>query len=205
MKTAELRVTHETAYDVVVVGGGPAGLCAGLASTRLGMKTLLVEKAACLGGEMTSGLHPLICGWQPHLAPVPAVRGLPAELTDRVCAFYDDKRRSFFDPELTKHVAEQMLLEAGAAGALCVKRAVAQGPQRDSSSASIALTRRIAIITTCLTIRGRPRKNAWPHHPELAATRWSRSSECSLVIRRISKLISRDIGRPTTIKRRMHV
>jgi thioredoxin reductase (NADPH) len=33
-------------YDIVIIGGGPAGLTAGLYATRSKMKTLLVEKAA---------------------------------------------------------------------------------------------------------------------------------------------------------------
>ena len=43
-------------YDVVVVGSGPAGIGAALASGRSGAKTLLVEKQSYLGGMLTAGL-----------------------------------------------------------------------------------------------------------------------------------------------------
>jgi len=47
--------------DVLVAGGGPAGLAAAIASARCGMKTLLVEKNGWLGGMATSGLvHPFM-------------------------------------------------------------------------------------------------------------------------------------------------
>lgn len=43
-------------YDVIVVGGGPSGIPAAVAAARKGMKTLLVERGAALGGLMISGL-----------------------------------------------------------------------------------------------------------------------------------------------------
>lgn len=43
-------------YDVIVVGGGPAGVPAAVAARRMGLKTLLVEKSAILGGLAVSGL-----------------------------------------------------------------------------------------------------------------------------------------------------
>jgi len=43
-------------YDVAVIGGGPSGVCAAVASARLGMKVLLVESTGLLGGMATSGL-----------------------------------------------------------------------------------------------------------------------------------------------------
>lgn len=42
--------------DVLVVGGGPAGLAAALSSARKGMKTTLVENSGSLGGMATIGL-----------------------------------------------------------------------------------------------------------------------------------------------------
>lgn len=43
-------------YDVIVVGGGPGGIPAAVAAKRMGMKTLLVERSAVLGGLAISGL-----------------------------------------------------------------------------------------------------------------------------------------------------
>ena len=41
--------------DVVVAGGGPAGVCAAVSAARLGAKTILVERFGCLGGNLTLG------------------------------------------------------------------------------------------------------------------------------------------------------
>ncbi len=41
------------AYDVIIIGGGPAGLSAGLYTSRAGLKTLLIEKGM-IGGQITN-------------------------------------------------------------------------------------------------------------------------------------------------------
>src|SRR6266566_2070063 len=46
--------TGRRIYDVVVVGGGPAGSAAAIQAARLGAQTLLVEKNGVLGGTTTS-------------------------------------------------------------------------------------------------------------------------------------------------------
>ncbi len=53
-------------YDVVVVGSGPAGIGAAFAASRGGAKTLLVEKNATIGGQMTSGLVTGFHGMRSH-------------------------------------------------------------------------------------------------------------------------------------------
>lgn len=47
----EIPVVAET--DVLVVGSGPGGLAAALASAREGVDTMLVERFGCLGGNIT--------------------------------------------------------------------------------------------------------------------------------------------------------
>ena len=37
-------------YDVVIIGGGPAGMAAALASRKQGAKTLILERDVRLGG-----------------------------------------------------------------------------------------------------------------------------------------------------------
>lgn len=42
-------------YDVVVVGGGPAGIAAAFSASKLGLKTAIIERHAMLGGNWTNG------------------------------------------------------------------------------------------------------------------------------------------------------
>jgi hypothetical protein len=49
--------------DVLVVGGGMAGVGAAVAAGRMGLKTLLVEYFGCLGGNGTSGMVNNFCGY----------------------------------------------------------------------------------------------------------------------------------------------
>jgi len=52
----ELDVRHET--EVLVVGGGPAGIAAALAAARQGASVRLIEAHGCLGGMGTAGMVP---------------------------------------------------------------------------------------------------------------------------------------------------
>ena len=54
MQEIETRRMQE--YDVIVVGGGVAGVAAAVAAARNGAKTLLMEKQVVLGGLATIGL-----------------------------------------------------------------------------------------------------------------------------------------------------
>ena len=52
--------THE--FEVCVVGGGMAGMCAAIASARTGAKTALVHDRPVLGGNASSEVRMWICG-----------------------------------------------------------------------------------------------------------------------------------------------
>ena len=39
-------------FDVVVVGGGPAGLAAAVTASELGLRSVLIEKTSRLGGQL---------------------------------------------------------------------------------------------------------------------------------------------------------
>lgn len=59
MKPRELE--YFDGYDVIVVGGGPAGVAAACAAGREGAKTLLIEATGALGGMSTMGMVPAWC------------------------------------------------------------------------------------------------------------------------------------------------
>lgn len=70
-------------YDLVVIGGGPGGFPAAIAAARAGIKTLLVERNAFLGGVAATGL-PLLAFYDRTGAQV--VAGIADELVKRLTA-----------------------------------------------------------------------------------------------------------------------
>lgn len=75
-------------FDVVVAGGGMAGIAAAIAAGRNGAKTLLIEQAGWLGGmgiTGATGLHTFYNVFDPVGAPrLKLVEGIAQELVDRV-------------------------------------------------------------------------------------------------------------------------
>src|SRR4051794_32010444 len=70
--------------DVVVVGGGPAGLAAAVAAARNGASVTLLERYAHLGGMAAGGMVLLLDDMVNGLEIT--VRGLAAEIIERMTA-----------------------------------------------------------------------------------------------------------------------
>ena len=68
--------------DVIVVGGGPAGLAAAIASARVGAKTTLIEQFGYLGGTATASLMACLNGFRNQVEPdtMQVVRGIAEEI-----------------------------------------------------------------------------------------------------------------------------
>ncbi|MBE6929675.1 MAG: FAD-dependent oxidoreductase [Ruminococcaceae bacterium] len=70
--------------DVLIIGGGPAGLCAALASARAGANTLLIEQAGFCGGMATAGLVAPFMTCYDSGGKTMLIRGLFEEIVDRL-------------------------------------------------------------------------------------------------------------------------
>mgnify|MGYP005844729401 CR=1 FL=1 len=103
--------------EVVVLGGGPAGVAAAIAAGRLGRDVLLVERYGCLGGLATGGLVIALDTYGPRGRVL--MSGLAVEFRDRLYArnaAHNPETHSHespvYDPEVLKHVALEMVEEA---------------------------------------------------------------------------------------------
>ncbi|MDZ7618640.1 MAG: FAD-dependent oxidoreductase [Patescibacteria group bacterium] len=93
--------------DVVVCGGGPAGVAAAIAAARAGAKTCLLEANGCIGGIWTGGLLSYLLDY--HNKP-----GVMQEIIARLKEREQARRApNMVDPEAMKLVLEQMCLESG--------------------------------------------------------------------------------------------
>ncbi|HOA84980.1 MAG TPA: FAD-dependent oxidoreductase [Bacillota bacterium] len=77
-----VKVEYET--DVLVAGGGPAGLCAAIAAARCGAKTMLIEKNGFCGGMATAGLVAPFMTCYDSGGELMLIRGLFEEIVDRL-------------------------------------------------------------------------------------------------------------------------
>ena len=73
-----LETTHELSCDVLVAGGGPAGVPAALAAARCGASVILCQDRPVLGGNASSEVRMHICG-----ADIGGGRGKELELEAR--------------------------------------------------------------------------------------------------------------------------
>ena len=80
------RLPVRGAYDVVVLGGGPAGIAAAAAAAGLGRRTLLVERYGFLGGMGTAAGVTNFCGTFANVYGNirPVVHGILDELLERL-------------------------------------------------------------------------------------------------------------------------
>ena len=92
----------EKNYDVVVAGGGPAGICAAVEAARSGAKTALIERYGCVGGNLTQGyVGPLLGGT--------CAGTMSEEIAQRICPVPG----AVPDFEWAKDVLTDMLAGAG--------------------------------------------------------------------------------------------
>ena len=101
-------------YDVLVVGGGPAGVACAYTASKLGLKTVLVEKNNYLGGQITGAL----------VVPMMQSAGenLNTDFFDTLVKYskkynaqitYSDGNDGWFNPVLLKIVFEKILKDSG--------------------------------------------------------------------------------------------
>ena len=113
----ERRVPVTETVDVLVAGGGPAGIAAAVAAAREGAKTLLVERYGYLGGMITGSHVTWVIGVGDGSKPV--ARGITQDIRDRLeplgAVTYSKPVGDYMvDAEVFKWQAVEMLEEAGA-------------------------------------------------------------------------------------------
>jgi hypothetical protein len=113
MKTLVLAVMAVVAgaaaaerYDVVVYGGTPAGIAAGVTAAREGASVVVIEPTRWIGGMVTGGLA------RSDVGKKETVGGFAKEFFSKASAGYDPKWMWYAEPKTNMAVFESMLAEA---------------------------------------------------------------------------------------------
>ena len=113
-------------YEVVVIGGGPAGVMAAVAAARTGRSTILVERYGFLGGAGSAGGLSTFCGLHAnvHGEHRQVVHGLADDLLERMdglgglnpphLSFANRIMAQAYDISTYKIAADDLLVDAGA-------------------------------------------------------------------------------------------
>ena len=111
-------------YDVVVLGGGPAGMAAAVAAAQSGCSTLLIERYGFLGGMGTAAGVTNFCGLHANVHGVirRVVHGVASDLLDRIArlgglnephALFGKTVAQAYDTAAYKIAADELMAAAG--------------------------------------------------------------------------------------------
>ncbi len=112
-------------YEVVVLGGGPAGIAAATAAGRTGRKTLLIERYGFLGGMGTAAGVTNFCGLYANVygEHKRVVHGVSTEFLERIdrlgglnaphLSFQNKIQAQAYDTSAYKVAADELLAAAG--------------------------------------------------------------------------------------------
>lgn len=107
--------SSSTHYDVIVAGGGSAGIAAAVGAARAGARTLLIERGPCLGGAATLRNVVTYCGLYTRDDPRQVVFGIADEVVAglRARGAVSEPRKFnavtvVFDPESVKVVLDDL-------------------------------------------------------------------------------------------------
>ncbi len=116
MPKLELNYKELPPCDVLVAGGGSAGVAAAVSAGRAGAKTILIEKSTFLGGMATGALVTPMMKNALDARNI-LTKGVFLEVCNRLVkagggATFQDGNPGWFNPEVYKWVLDEMCLEA---------------------------------------------------------------------------------------------
>ena len=108
-KNQEIKQS-DSSYDLVVVGGGVAGICTAVSAARLGLKVALVHDRPILGGNNSSEVRVHLGAWQ-NMPPYPRLGDVLAEFgpkrggnAESAANYEDDRKLEIVKAEKNLHL-----------------------------------------------------------------------------------------------------
>jgi len=99
--------THLSAFDLVIYGGTPAGLSAGIVAAREGSSVVVIEPTKWIGGMVTGGL----C--RSDVGKEETIGGFPREFFGRAAASKPNTPMWYAEPSVNLSTFQTMLKEVG--------------------------------------------------------------------------------------------
>jgi flavin-dependent dehydrogenase len=112
LKLPERQVPIFARTQVIIVGGGVAGLAAAVAAVRQGCKAILIDEGGILGGTVTKCLMPNFGS-----SSYPFIKGIFAEIFDQLrqrgAIIQSEGRSSPIDPEAFRSILFEVVEKEG--------------------------------------------------------------------------------------------
>ncbi len=106
--TKKISVSYD--YDVAVIGGGIAGVCAAIAASLQGARVILIERFAVCGGNSTSGGVASFCGNTVGVGQVFDMIVSSLEQFNAIAPLNSEKSSRVFDHEILAVILQELLI-----------------------------------------------------------------------------------------------